>query len=145
MTGQKSAEVDATALRASQAVFRAFSQRPPALQAIWLFGSRARALARPDSDVDVAILCAERTGPDLLSLQDELSSREGLELDLIDLRSAPPELAWEVITTGRLLIEIDEIATEQFVRAARFAVEDAEQRNRMMLLAQVDHLGGSTR
>jgi hypothetical protein len=60
----------------------------------------------------------------------------GVDVDVIDMGSAPPVLKWEVITTGRLLVERDEVAVADFVRRARWEAEDDEQRNRMILLAQ---------
>ena len=42
-----------------------------------------------------------------------------------------------MITTGRLVVERDELAVEEFVRRARWDAEDEEQRNRMILLAQI--------
>lgn len=112
-------------------------------QGIWLFGSRARGEEHPESDYDLAILCEGRLGFDLLSIQDRLSRESGRELDLIELATAPPELAWQVVTTGRLLLEEDERAVEHFVRHARYAVEDAERKNRMIVLAQLDRGGPS--
>lgn len=60
---------------------------------------------------------------------------------MIDLATAAPILTWEVLTTGRLMFEGDALRVEEFVRRARFAAEDAEQRDRMVLLAQVDGFG----
>jgi hypothetical protein len=60
----------------------------------------------------------------------------GVDVDVIDMGSAPPVLKWEVITTGRLLVERDEAKVADFVRRARWEAEDDEQRNRMILLAQ---------
>lgn len=36
---------------------RAWASRTPEVRAVWLFGSRAKGTARPDSDVDLAIEC----------------------------------------------------------------------------------------
>jgi len=60
------------------------------------------------------------------------------DVDVIDLVTAPAMLAWEVLTTGRLVFEGDAIRLEEFMRRARFASEDAAQRDRMILLAQID-------
>jgi c-di-GMP-related signal transduction protein len=73
---------------------------------------------------------------------DSLAGELGIEADVIDLASCGATLAWEVITTGRLLHEADEQEVERFVRQARFDAEDAAQRNRMILLAQVPSFGG---
>lgn len=113
---------------------------------IWLFGSYASGGARPDSDVDLALLCEpplrlmERT-----SLMDQIARAIGREVDLTDLRSAQPTLAWEIVTTGKLLYEGQEERVEHFVRFARYAAEDQQRRDRMILLAHVPSIGGRTR
>jgi predicted nucleotidyltransferase len=112
---------------------------------IWLFGSHAQGRANPDSDVDLAILCEPPLGMDRTRAMDAVGRELGADVDVVDLATTSPALAWEVVTTGRLVHEVDERAVEQFVRQARFAAEDWEQRNRMILLAQVGHVGGATR
>ena len=47
-----------------------------------LFGSRARGAARPDSDVDLAVL---GRGIDRLQLAAEVADATGLEADVVDL------------------------------------------------------------
>ncbi len=116
---------------------------PRRVAGVWLFGSFARGEARAESDVDLAILCEAPLDLDRLVLMDRLARAAGRDVDLIDLARAPPALAWEVVTTGRLLAEPDEEAVEDFVRRARWAAEDDEQRSRMILAAQVAHGGGA--
>ena len=64
---------------------------------------------------------------------------------MIDLATAAPALAWEVVTTGRLVRELDVRAVERFVRDARYAAEDAWKRDRMIVLAAAGTVGGSGR
>jgi predicted nucleotidyltransferase len=104
---------------------------------VWIFGSRVRGTAHPASDLDLALLCEPALDLDRFRLMDMLARRLGCEVDVIDLRSAAPTLTWEVLTTGRLVLETDALRVEEFVRRARFAAEDAEQRDRMILLAQI--------
>lgn len=94
----------------------------------YLFGSEARGAARPGSDVDVAVLledCAPRslTGP-LTDLRGELERAAGREIDLLDLRTAPPDLVHRVLRDGRLLVERDPTRRIQFEVAARNAYFD---------------------
>jgi predicted nucleotidyltransferase len=112
---------------------------------VWLFGSHAEGAARADSDVDLGVLCDPPLGLHRTKAMDALGRELGRDVDVIDLATASPSLAWEVVTTGRLIHEADELAVECFVRMARFAAEDWEQRNRMILLAQVGQVGGSSR
>lgn len=75
-----------------------------------LFGSRADARARPDSDVDLAIFLApESTGtrrePALRRLEEVLYERfPGLIFHVVDLATAPPLLQVEIMTHGRTLV-----------------------------------------
>ncbi len=105
------------------------------LQGLWVFGSRASGAARPDSDLDLGVLCQPELGLDRLVLEEQLARALDVEVDLVDMASCDPVLAWEVITSGQLVHQHDERAVEHFVRMARFRADDADQRNRMILLA----------
>jgi predicted nucleotidyltransferase len=109
--------------------------------ACWAFGSRARGAGKADSDVDLAVLCDPALGLERTRVIDIVGREIGVGVDVIDMGSAPPVLKWEVITTGRLLVERDQVAVEDFVRRARWEADDDEQRNRMILLAQTARAG----
>ena len=90
----------------------------PQVQAAWLFGSRARGDERRDSDVDIGILLGKhpRGLQDLcFGLQDELTARLGLPVQLTILDTAPVDLVRRVFREGRLIHERD--------RAARIAFQ----------------------
>lgn len=110
---------------------------------VWLFGSQARGTASSTSDVDLAVLCEPALELRRFRLMDDLARALSRDVDVIDLATADPTLTWEVLTTGRLVFEGEAIRVEEFVRRARFAAEDAEQRDRMVLLAQLDGMGAS--
>ena len=74
--------------------------------------------AKASSDVDLAVLCSPPLGTARFAIVDRLSGEVGCDVDVIDLSTAPPSLTWEIVTTGRLLVEHDERATEDFVRRA---------------------------
>ena len=82
----------------------------PGVRFARLFGSRADARARPDSDVDLAIFLApESTGtrrePALRRLEEVLYERlPGLIFHVVDLATAPPLLQVEIMTHGRTLV-----------------------------------------
>ncbi len=63
-----------------------------------LFGSLARGEANNLSDVDLAVLC----DCDVLELAEELE-RRGVKVDIVDLETAPPVLAYLVARDGVLL------------------------------------------
>jgi len=75
-----------------------------------LFGSRAKGLARPDSDSDIGLL--RRTGlvppGDMPQLETQLRTAAGFpELDLIDLRRAPPLLKYNAAHDAIVLYEAE--------------------------------------
>lgn len=86
----------------------------PKVKFALLFGSYARGKAFPFSDLDIAILFDEE--PELLELGKMTATLEketGLEVDILPLNSLyerDPALAYEVITTGKLLFCRDEEA-----------------------------------
>jgi predicted nucleotidyltransferase len=136
--------VDPLVDRAAQAMLASAPLQGRRVIACWAFGSRARGAGRADSDVDLAVLCEPTLGLERTRIMDIVGCEIGVDVDVIDMGSAPAVLKWEVITTGRLLVERDELAVEDFVRRARWEAEDDEQRNRMILLAQTTDAGGTT-
>lgn len=96
----------------------------------YLFGSHARGTATAKSDVDVAVLFAERIDPRLGGPLDEL--RDAVEracrrpCDLIDARAAPADLVHRILRDGVLVIERD--------RSARIAFEVARRNEYFDLL-----------
>jgi uncharacterized protein len=78
----------------------------PGLVLAVLHGSRARGDARPDSDVDVALLAdAPIDRWKLLELQADLAARLGAEVDVVDLLTADDVLRVQVVEHGRTLFE----------------------------------------
>ncbi len=98
-----------------------FLAAQPDVIAAYLFGSLVNGRARPDSDIDLAILLAasprrEEEEPDLDQVMAEFEREmaliealeafvEGRRLDVVFLQRAPLLLRFQVLTTGRLLYE----------------------------------------
>ena len=87
--------------------------RDAGVAAAYLYGSRARGTARPDSDADVAVLL--RPGAARLSLlqREDLAARLAPEFDRADvdltvLNEAPLELRAGVVREGVVLFRHDE-------------------------------------
>lgn len=137
--------VSTVAERGLEALLEAVTATGRTVEAAWVFGSHARGDARVESDLDLAVLATPELGEVRMALMDRIARTLDIDVDLIDMRIASPVLAWEVITTGQLVYERDDAVVEDFVRKARFAAEDQEQRDRMVLLAQVGQVGGSSR
>jgi len=77
----------------------------------YLFGSYARGLEIPRSDVDIAVLLSEVPERPLeyyLHLEHELAKVLEMDVDLVFLNDAPPLLKYQVIKYGRLLFSRDE-------------------------------------
>ena len=90
--------------------------RLPPLAAVYLFGSHAQGGARAESDVDLAALPAG--GPiDRLALfdaQEAAAAALNRDVDLVDLRVASTVLAFEVVSQGRLILDLDPLKTGLF-------------------------------
>lgn len=72
------------------------------LEAIVLFGSRARGTARRDSDADVCVAGGVVRNGDL-DLQGELSAALGANVDLVRFEHAGPTLKRHAVLDGRRL------------------------------------------
>ncbi len=80
---------------------RLLQSRLPGLLAVYGFGSRVQGTARPDSDLDVAVLVAGYADPLLLwELSGLLAEVAACPVDLLDLRAASTVMQHQVITTG---------------------------------------------
>jgi predicted nucleotidyltransferase len=82
----------------------------------YLFGSRARDRAAPESDYDIAVLSQPAAPPTRrYQLASELSALlHGAQVDLIVLNRAPVELAYTVIAEGHRLFERDIASRVEF-------------------------------
>jgi uncharacterized protein len=123
----------ATLLPALHAAF------PDAL-AFYAFGSRVQGTARPDSDLDLAVLVPGYADPlALWSLAAELSVQAGCDVDLLDLRAASTVMQYQVLTTGARLWaqEPDAGLFECYVMSEKLELDQA----RAGLLADITREG----
>ena len=93
------------------------------LVAAYLFGSFARGEARSTSDVDVAVLYADRPDSTLdaqpFGLAADLSIALGRSVDVVVLNDAPADLVHRVLRDGKLLLETNPSARIAFEVKAR--------------------------
>lgn len=77
----------------------------PKIQSAWLFGSRAKGQERPDSDLDIGLLCGEPLTFDEYSrLIWELEEvAQSARVDLVELSFRSPILAFEAISGVEVL------------------------------------------
>jgi predicted nucleotidyltransferase len=87
----------------------------PGLIALYSFGSQAQGVARPDSDVDIAVL-ASTPIPELrrFALAQELAVHVHRDVDLVDLRKVSTVMRMQVLSTGVCLKAPDELARQEF-------------------------------
>lgn len=87
----------------------------PGLIALYSFGSQSRGVARPDSDVDLAVL-ASIPIPELrrFELAQELATQLHRDVDLVDLRRVSTVMRMQVLSTGVCLKAPDEPARQEF-------------------------------
>ena len=101
------------------ALRRFFAESPRGVACAYLFGSRARGTARPDSDVDVGVILAAPAPPGLaglpLALEDDLERALQLPVQVVDVERAPADLVHRILRDGILVFEAD--------RSRRIAVE----------------------
>ena len=90
----------------ADAVCAAARRALPDIQALYVFGSRARGDARDDSDLDLAVLAAAPLDPlQRFEAQRELSAVLDCDVDLVDLRQASSVLRSEVVNGGMPLFQ----------------------------------------
>ena len=73
-----------------------------------VFGSLARGQQHAGSDVDVALGASEGRRLSALDLGDiasRLEAAAGRSVDVVDLESAPPALAYRIFRDGRVILE----------------------------------------
>jgi uncharacterized protein YutE (UPF0331/DUF86 family)/predicted nucleotidyltransferase len=110
----------------------------------YLFGSRSRGAARPDSDLDIAVAYAsdadlaqrEILRRQLVAALTDALGAVGERADVVDLEHAPSEIAFAAIRATRLLARSEEERVRHEVRVARFHDDDAVRREQV-----VDHAG----
>lgn len=74
------------------------------LDTLYVFGSAAKGLDRPDSDVDLAALLRGRPDPAVLSeAATDVAERLGRDVDLVLLDAVGPVLAMQVLRHGQLV------------------------------------------
>jgi len=72
----------------------------------YIFGSRVRGERVVKGDVDVAIYTSREVGwRELVEVMNELEDELRTRVDLVHLNTAPPTLAYEIVTTGVVVLD----------------------------------------
>ena len=98
----------------------------PAILAVYLFGSQSTGKAKPESDLDLAILLQPGQEEDIpiLELAVTLEKALGRRVDLVILNRAGELLKYQVRRYGRLLYDRDPRLRKQFEVRGRKSFED---------------------
>jgi uncharacterized protein len=104
-----------------KSALRAALAAEPVVRLAYLFGSQARGDEGPTSDIDIAVLADEPM--ELLqlgALGDRLGAAVGGQVDIVDLRAAPPLLCRQVVAEGEgLLVRDSELKLDFELEAVR--------------------------
>lgn len=107
----------------------------PEVLAVYLYGSRARGTARPDSDVDLALLLRRPPPPTLGGVPRDVEAFVERELRLpvqaVVLGAAPADLVHRVLRDGIVVLDRDRSARLQFEVQSRNEYFDLEPLRRM--------------
>jgi len=108
---------------------RAVLEKGGRLRVAILFGSRARGTARPDSDVDVAVLPHDDQLADFEedALAGELERAVGAPIDLVRIDRAPAALRWRIARDGIVLLSDPPHAASRFLARAGIAHDDVRE------------------
>ena len=99
-----------------------FTQQDEQISVLWLYGSRAKGSAHDQSDYDFAVAFStfikapyeSRLRPELLALNwQEACQLPDNKLSVVDINKAPIALAWEILSTGKVLLVKDPIRYHQ--------------------------------
>lgn len=96
----------------------------PGIRLAYVFGSVATGRARPDSDVDVAVLMEHPLDTmHRMQLTETLALATGRPVDLIDLHAVGEPLLGQILKYGRRLIGDNSAHAEMLIRHV-YAMED---------------------
>ena len=118
-------------------ILKAFFEREGEIIAGYLFGSFAKGTDSHSSDVDVALLLADDTGPDTHTdlagrYQGNLSELLGREVDVVILNEAPPFLKFQIFRHGQRLFDRDQKRSGHFIAVSLIEYFDFEPLKRSM-------------
>ena len=95
------------------AVGRIVEEIFPEALGVWIYGSFAHGRARRDSDLDIAILPDRPLDSwERIERAQDVASRVGRQVDLVDLRKVSPVLRFEVVTRGMRVAARDPYAAD---------------------------------
>lgn len=83
-------------------------QKVPELQMLYLFGSYAKGNQTEKSDLDLAFSCGKKLNNlQRWELAEDIAAFIDCDVDLIDLMATSTVMAYQVVTTGKLLYSVN--------------------------------------
>lgn len=90
-------------------------QTMPHLHAVYGFGSAGTQYERPNSDMDLAVLCARPEDPvTVWKTAQAIATQIGRDVDLVDLRRASTVMAANIVAHGTRLVCADTTRCAEF-------------------------------
>ncbi|MCI0574461.1 MAG: nucleotidyltransferase domain-containing protein [Myxococcaceae bacterium] len=106
----------------------------PDARAVYVFGSYSRGEARPESDIDLAVLPARPLSPvERFDKAQALAARLMRDVDLVDLSRAPVALVAQVLAEGEQLMCSDELQVGLFETHAMTEYAHLNERRRGLI------------
>ena len=114
---------------------------------VYLFGSRAKGTARPNSDYDFAVLFNAGVEPlarlnAVGEIQSRLARHFNAPTDVVDLNGSPDILASQVLKYGQPMVCCDERARVHFEVAARRRILDFEPYRGFYITRMLESMAG---
>lgn len=82
---------------------------------IYLFGSSAKGISRPDSDLDLAFLSEkELSDYNVFMIAQEIASKLNIDVDLVDLNKASTVFKAQIVGTGKVIYCNDDVKRMYF-------------------------------
>ena len=118
----------------ASAIVRGLREHPEGVVSAYLFGSHALGRAHRESDVDVGVVldrtvlptAEERFERRVRLTSNLIAATSRPAIDLIVLNDVPPQLARQVLFTGRRVFCADEARDHEFLRVTMLRAADLE-------------------
>lgn len=99
----------------------------PDIISVYLFGSFASGKITSESDVDLGVLFRENidiNASRIIDLNELLSERAGVSIDIVVLNSAPPRISMQILRNGKIIVNRDVLSTARWISGTIMRYDD---------------------